>query len=99
MPYIDPEARPKLDVLTDPLIDHIRSLPIEEQDGLVDYVVTRMLMSLYRPPFFNFNRALGVLSAITQEFYRVVVAPYEDEKIREFGAVKAKAERDKPRAA
>ena len=99
MPCIDPKARPKLDALADHLIDHIRPLPMEEQDGVVGYVVSRMLMSLYRPPFFNFNRALGVLSAITHEFYRVVVARHEDEKIREFGAVKAKAERDKPRAA
>ena len=92
VPYIDQKARPKLDSLTDPLIDHIKSLPLEEQDGALDYVVTRMLVSLYHPPFFNLNRALGVLTAIAQEYYRVVVAPYEDEKIREFGAVKAKGE-------
>ena len=90
MPYIDQKARPKVDSLTDPLIDHIRSLPLEQQDAVLDYVVTRMLMSLYQPPFFNFNRALGVLTAVTQEYYRVVVAPYEDEKIRELGPVKAK---------
>ncbi len=99
MPYIDSNARPKLDALTDPIIDHIRSLPLEEQDGVLDYVVTRMLMSLYHPPFFNLNRALGVLSAIALEFYRVVVVPYEEKKIQQFGAVKAKEESHKPRIA
>lgn len=99
MPYIDPKARPGLDTLMDPLIDQIRSLPLEEQDGAFDYIVTRMLKSLYHPPFFNFNRALGVLAALTQEYYRVVVAPYEDEKIRQFGPVKAKSESGKSKAA
>jgi len=31
--------------------------------------------------------AMGVLSAITEEFYRRKVAPYEDEKIVENGDV------------
>ncbi|TAK35141.1 MAG: hypothetical protein EPO21_06705 [Chloroflexota bacterium] len=92
MPYIDQKARPEMDSLMDPLIDHIKSLPLEQQDAVLDYVLTRMLMSLYHPPFFNFNRALGVLTAVTQEYYRVVIAPYEDEKIRDPGPVRAKPE-------
>lgn len=99
MPYIDQKARPKLDGLMDPLIDHIRSLPLEEQDGTLDYVLTRMLMSLYEPPFFNFNRALGVLTATALEYYRVVVAPYEEEKIEQFGEVREKRKPGKTKAA
>jgi hypothetical protein len=87
MPYIKPEARPALDVLMDPLIDHIRSLPLEEQDGALNYTVTRMLVSTYPRRYFHFNRALGVLAAITQEYYRVVVGPYEDEKSAESGPI------------
>ena len=95
MPYIDPKARQELDALMDPLIDHINSLPTEGQDGELDYVFTRMLLSIYHPPFFNLNRAMGILTATLLEYYRVAVAPYEDEKIREFGPVKPKTKRRK----
>jgi hypothetical protein len=70
-----------------PLIDEIRKLPVEEQDGALNYTVTRMFKSIYPQRYFHYNRALGVLTAITQEFYRVVVGPYEDTKIAENGAV------------
>jgi hypothetical protein len=33
MPYIRPEARPELDEAMDTLIDLIKALPVEEQDG------------------------------------------------------------------
>ncbi len=87
MPYIGTENRPKLDALMTPLIDHVRSLPMEDQDGALNYTITRVLLSTYPPKYFNYNRALGLLSAVTQEFYRVVVGPYEDEKIRQNGPV------------
>lgn len=87
MPYIKREARPELDALMQPLIDHVKSLPLEEQDGALNYTVTRVLKSVYPRRYFHFNRALGLLTAITQEFYRVEVGPYEDVKIRENGPV------------
>ena len=37
--------------------------------------------------YFHLNRALGVLTAIKDEFYRVIVATYEDTKIKENGQV------------
>ncbi len=76
-----------MDTLMDPIIDRIRTLPVEDQDGVINYVVTRMLKSIYPSRYFHFNRALGVLTAVTQEFYRVVVGPYEDTKIRDNGPV------------
>jgi len=87
MPYIKPEARPELDALMDPLIKRLGALPVEEQDGALNYTVTRMLLSIYPRRYYHYNRALGVLTAITQELYRVIVGPYEDEKIRENGPV------------
>lgn len=87
MPYIKAEDRPTLDALIDPFIDHLRSLPVEEQDGVLNYVFTRMLKSVYPSRYFHFNRALGVLAAVTQEYYRVAVGPYEDGKAREHGQV------------
>ncbi|MHB9092237.1 MAG: DUF6899 family protein, partial [Chloroflexota bacterium] len=47
MPYIKPEARPRIDQLTDALIEHVRALPVEEQDGALNYAITRTLLSVY----------------------------------------------------
>lgn len=88
MPYIKNEDRPEIDKLLDPLIKCLQETPVEEQDGKVDYTITRILKSTYTKRFFNFNRAMGVLSSVTFEFYRRVVGPYEDEKIKENGDVK-----------
>ena len=87
MPYIKAEARPKIDDLTNALIDHVKALPVEEQDGALNYAITRILKSVYPSRYFHFNRAMGLLSCIQQEYYRVVVGPYEDTKIEENGAV------------
>ncbi len=87
MPYVKREARPELDGRMAALIDHIKSLPVEEQDGALNYTVTRMLLSIYPLRYFHINRVMGVLECIKQEFYRVVAGPYEDTKIQENGPV------------
>ena len=87
MPYITKEQRPKIDELINPLIDHIKSLPIEDQDGSLNYLITKTIKGVYPVKYFHVNRALGVLSAVTQEFYRRIVGPYEETKIKENGDV------------
>ncbi len=87
MPYIQKDDRPPIDELLQPLVEHLRSLPLEQQDGALNYVVTRILKELYEPRYFNYNRAMGVLSSIQAEWYRRDVSPYEDKKIVENGDV------------
>jgi hypothetical protein len=87
MPYIKKEQRPKIDELVNPLIEHIKSLPIEEQDGSINYAVTKVIKHVYPQKYFHFNRALGVISAISLELYRKIIGPYEDKKIDENGEV------------
>ena len=87
MPYIKQDKRPSIDQLAAPLIAHLKEQPVEDQDGALNYVVTRILREVYPKKYFHLNRALGVLTAITQEFYRKTVAPYEDTKIIENGDV------------
>jgi hypothetical protein len=87
MPYTKQEQRPAVDKLVEPLINHLKSLPVEDQDGVLNYVVTKIIKNLYPQKYFHLNRALGVLSAVTHEFYRRVAAPYEDTKIKENGDV------------
>jgi hypothetical protein len=88
MPYILNNQRPDVDAKTDPIIELIKGLPVEEQDGVLNYTVTRIVKHVYPKKYFHYNRALGVLSAIAHELYRHVIGPYEDEKIKENGDVK-----------
>lgn len=99
MPYIKPEERSELDPMIEPIVDHLRSLPVESQDGAINYLVTRILVSVYPRRYFHYNRAMGVLSAIQHELYRVVIGPYEDEKIEQNGPVEPCAEKPRPKAA
>jgi len=87
MPYIKPDLHPHIDTLVQPLIEHMKTLPVEEQDGSLNYALTKIIKNVYPKKYFHLNRALGVLSAVTHELYRVVVGPYEDTKIKENGAV------------
>lgn len=87
MPYIQQEKRPAVDTAIAPLIAHLRSLPMEEQDGALNYAVTKVVRQVYPKKYFHLNRALGVLTAIMQELYRRIIGPYEDEKISENGDV------------
>ena len=87
MPYIKPERREKYQAVLGELIGILQSLPVEEVDGELNYVMTRILKEVYPLRYFHINKAIGVLECIKQEFYRRVAAPYEDVKIKESGDV------------
>lgn len=87
MPYIKKENRPAVDLAIAPFTAHLQSLPVEDQDGALNYAVTKIIRTVYPRKYFHFNRALGVLSAIAHELYRHIIGPYEDEKISENGDV------------
>jgi hypothetical protein len=87
MPYIPSDDRPQINELVQPLVAHLKGLPLEKQDGALNYAITKILKELYPPKYFNYNRAMGVLSSIQSEWYRRDVAPYEDKKIQENGDV------------
>ena len=87
MPYIKMEDRKKYEEVLEKLIDLLKSQTIERIDGELNYVITRILKESYPLRYFNLNRAMGVLECAKLEFYRRVVAPYEDIKIKESGDV------------
>jgi len=87
LPYIKPEKRAKYDRTLEELIGILKSLPAEEVDGELNYVVTKILKEVYPLRYFHINKAIGVLECIKQEFYRRVAAPYEDIKMKESGDV------------
>ena len=87
MPYIKMEDRVKYKEVLKELINILKGLPVERVDGELNYIITKILKEAYPLRYFNLNRAVGVLECAKLEFYRRVVAPYEDVKIRESGDV------------
>jgi hypothetical protein len=87
MPYIKQEDRPRYDRLIQQVVGEFADLPLEKLDGHLNYFITRLLVTLYRPSYFNYNRVQGLLECIKQEFYRRRVAPYEDKKMEQHGDV------------
>ena len=87
MPYILQEDRPKFDNLINEIVKKLQERPIENIDGDLNYIVTRIIKESYPLRYFHINRAMGVLECIQHEFYRRVAAPYEDTKIQQNGDV------------
>lgn len=83
IPYIKLERRKRLELNIRLIIDFLREVPEEERDGEINYIVTVILKRMYSPKYFNYNRAIGVLECVKQEFYRRVVSEYENLKILE----------------
>ncbi len=87
MPYIKKSKRAKYEEGIQKILESLKSLPVETVDGELSYVITKILKSLYAPDYFSYNRAMGVIESAKHEFYRRVVAPYEDKKLNENGDV------------
>ena len=82
MPYIKKEKRPQFD-------EQIEKI-VPEDAGDLNYVITKIALRYLAAKgkrYVNLNEVIGVFESAKLEFYRRVVAPYEDEKIEENGDV------------
>jgi ribosomal protein S3AE len=87
LPYIKTGNRTKYNTVLKELIKTLKTLPPEEVDGELNYVITKLLKEVYPLRYFHINKAIGVLECAKLEYYRRVAAPYEDLKIQESGDV------------
>lgn len=76
-----------MDKLVDPLIVYLKAQPVEQQDGDLNYAITKIIRDLYPMRYFHQNRVVGVLCSILLEHYRTKIGPYEDKKILDNGDV------------
>ena len=79
MPYIKPDRR-------EPLIQSREA----ESPGELNFLLSRELVTYLDRKglsYHTINDVIGALEGAKQEFYRRVVAPYEDLKIRENGDI------------
>lgn len=87
MPYIRQEYR---EIVENPLYDLwvlIVRIPKQDRAGVLTYIIYKLLIDLHINKFVDFATHLGILDTVGKEFYRKVIAPYEDEKIQENGDV------------
>ena len=95
MPYIAQEKRDQIDPVLDALHRLLVDLETDDDqnnmEGNINYAITRLLMMVYgdheTTRYSQINDAMGVLECIKQEFYRIVAAPYENQKIFDNGPV------------
>jgi len=87
MPYIKQEDRTKWERIINEVVGELEKLDLKDVEGNLNYFITSILKKTYQPKYFNYNRAMGLLECIKQEFYRRQIAVYEDEKIKENGDV------------
>lgn len=81
MPYVDPEARQR--------IDSQMTFPRPQTAGELNYMVTRLVKNFLDGPisYKDINEAVGVMECAKLELYRRVAAPYENIKMQENGDV------------
>lgn len=98
MPYIEPKQKQIIDTGVQELIQstelvnsQFRKSQIDKiSEGELNYMITRIVQTwcTHRGVCYaTFNAAIGVLSCVLHELYRIVVSPYEDKKIEENGPV------------
>lgn len=86
MPYINRSDRSKYQKVIAELASLVPGDP-KERPGNMNYIISLLINKVYgsKLRYADHNEILGVLSGVSQEFYRRNTAPYEDEKIREQG--------------
>lgn len=87
MPYIQEADRMRLSPALSALSEEIRSTPPEKLEGVLTYVFFQLLLLTQRdnPTYADHAATMGVLECTKTEYYRRVVAPYEDSKITQNG--------------
>lgn len=84
MPYIPKERRPKFDKHLDILIHSIR------HPGDFNYIITKLCHMEVEHLGISYGAVrtiMGDLNCVANEFYRTVVAPYEEKKRLESGDI------------
>lgn len=89
MPYINKEARVRLDPYIDYLLSAIPDHATGEvNDGEVNYVITRIINEFYnKPSYRTISRGKAVLADARDEFHDRVMRPLEDQKCKANGDV------------
>lgn len=90
MPYITQEQRAIVDAQINALLVQIKRCAPEARGGILNYIITRMLLNIVpEPRYANYRSYVGDLMCCLLEFYRRHVGPYEDTAMQRNGDVHA----------
>jgi len=84
MPYIKQEQRDHLDSPIAALIYHIKLTPAEARDGVVNYVISRLVGAAFKEDGWRYAtiaRAVAAFECAKLEFYRRIGTEREDQAI------------------
>lgn len=91
MPYITQCKREVLNPAIDVVLNALRELesddPSNDMGGNLNYLFTKLLHTCYGTKYSEMAQAVSVLEMAKLEYYRVIAAPYENQKSFENGAV------------
>lgn len=88
MPYIDKEARKRIDPAVVSAVNVFLDSPMEDSLGDLNYLISRIVAGVVgKPSYRKIAMATGVLENVKQELYRRMASPYEDDKILENGDI------------
>jgi hypothetical protein len=89
MPYVREELRQEIGDSIESLTETIHNHHDIDIPGLVNYVITQIVLSSLQPRLgWNYNslmQVIGTLECSKQEIYSRLVRPYEDSKIEQNG--------------
>lgn len=88
MPYITQDSRKNFEPLVNKMYIEMSNNSVTPGD--LNYLMTSLASAYIESKgmsYTHLNDVIGVLDACSKEFYRRVVAPYEDEKISQNGDV------------
>jgi len=93
MPYIKQTDRENYDGHIQELVYLVNEYQEQEAQspsGQLNYIISSLLMGVYKdtlPSYSEFNEIVGILECAKMEIYRRVVAPYENQKMKENGDI------------
>jgi len=83
VPYIVKEDRAWVDPLLKPILENSGKYT----PGILNYIITKILLNQHSASYSDLNQLIGVLECCKLEFYRRMLAPYEEKKIAQNGDV------------
>lgn len=87
MPYILPVERSQYDDWIDNLADTLNLLAKEMKAGNLNYIVSTLIDKMRAKRYNDMNSIIGALECVKLEYYRRIVVPHENKKIKENGDV------------
>lgn len=87
MPYVKRGERIRYRREVSSIIDKLREESTQDRVGTFNYIISTIAVNITPKKYWYIALTIGTIICAILEFYRRIVAPYEDKKIKENGDV------------